>query len=77
MIWIVTIKNNKHPDHDPHNKKKGICGQSNICTDSTGAHHCFLVRADRLKDVEWFLTKERPYYHITRIELARSIIRVI
>jgi hypothetical protein len=67
--YIVTVKLDKNPDHDPKNKVKGECPLTyGYCTDASGAHHSILAKN--------FISTEavRVYYekvlgfHVTRIE---------
>lgn len=71
MIWIITIKYNSGEKHDPRNKKQGICEVSEVCTDKTGKHHCFLVHSETLEGVKEILSKKYRGVHITRIELGK------
>ncbi|HEY6019073.1 MAG TPA: hypothetical protein VIY48_04010 [Candidatus Paceibacterota bacterium] len=68
MLYAVTVKLPKNPEHDPHNKQTGACpagdGES-VCTDVTGEHHTILITADD-QDHAKFLV--RNYKHVTRIE---------
>ena len=67
--YIVTIKNPHDPKHNPRNKKTGICGFAEICTDVTGAHHSFIVFANSIDQVKAIVKKTYGNIHITRIEL--------
>jgi hypothetical protein len=40
--YIVTVRQQRQPGHDPQNKKVGVCSYSNFCTDVTGEHHSYL-----------------------------------
>lgn len=63
-IFIVTVKEPRNPDHDPHNKQVGKCRFSEYCTDVTGQHHSLLVSAPDEADVRAQFSKTQ----ITRIE---------
>ena len=68
MLYIVTVKQPKNKDHNPHDKKTGSCGYSDECTDVTGEHHSFVVDALNVDVI-----KERMgALHITRIEKVVS-----
>ena len=73
--WIITVKFKPQKHHDPQNKKFGHCQTSWACTDSTGAHHCFLIKGTNLSlDRITKIVKEKyPHVHITRIEHAKYI----
>lgn len=61
-MLIITVKQKRNPEHDPHNKKTGPCPWSRKCTDVTGEHHSFVGTdwdVERLKD---------EGVHITRVE---------
>lgn len=61
--YLVTVKLPKNPDHNPRDKKTGICAVSARCTDVTGEHHT--VYAKDYEAVEALLEK---FGHITRVE---------
>lgn len=66
--YIVTIKIYQ-AGHNPRDKKVGMCFTSKFCTDKTGHHHSFLLRAVNpihAKDETNKLFETPP--HITRIE---------
>lgn len=71
--WIVTVKYKRNPNHDPRNKIIGTCQTSEMCSDSTGSHHCFLVKAHSLEEVATKVIMKFKKVHITRIELAKNI----
>lgn len=60
---LVTVKLPKNPEHDPRNKKTGLCPVSPTCTDVTGEHHTVVARS--AAEVEELREK---FGHITRIE---------
>jgi len=65
---IVTVKLDKNPEHDPHNKKVGVCPCSNeVCTDVTGQHHSFLMEEESFAIMEEKAIKK--WGHVTRIEV--------
>jgi hypothetical protein len=67
--YMVTIKLRKNPDHDPHNKKTGVCpaNPDKLCTDVTGEHHTFLAFGKSL-DTVMVIWSEEMGMHVTRIE---------
>ena len=73
MRVVVTVKLQKNPNHNPQNKKTGICpiavftkNKHCRCTDITGSHHSYIVKG---KDLEEIKRKVHKYFkHITRIE---------
>jgi hypothetical protein len=71
LMFIVTIKLKKNPEHDPHNKKTDMCpiesGEELACTDATGEHHSFLTLG---RDIESVGNHWRNFYHVTRVETA-------
>ena len=56
--WVVTVKLETNPNHDPENKNTGACPVSYECTDSTGQHHSFIVVAKRANDVKKIIKKK-------------------
>jgi hypothetical protein len=62
--WVVTVKLDKNPEHDPQNKKTGKCPFSAHCTDVTGQHHSYLTSGYTEEEVRALWQQ----YHITRIE---------
>jgi len=67
MKAIVTVKLPKNPDHDPKNKRIGICPvSSKLCTDVTGEHHSYIEEGNDLVDIE--KKAARKYGHVTRLE---------
>lgn len=79
-IYIVTVKLKQNPKnffslshHDPHNKIENECPFSDWCTDSTGAHHTFLMLGLETSDIERQMKQRHPGKHITRIEKARFL----
>ena len=67
MRYVVTIKLPRNPDHDPRNKKTGICPASQFCTDVTGQHHSYLTEGT---DADAVRAEARSlgFEHVTRIE---------
>lgn len=63
--YLVTVKLPKNPAHDPRAKQTGPCRYSDECTDVTGEHHSFLIKADGLD------TLRTSGVHITRVELLQ------
>lgn len=64
--YILTIKVERNPEHDPANKLIGTCRTSPYCTDTTGAHHSMLVIGASEQKVREYA--EKLGYHVTRIE---------
>lgn len=66
-MYLVTVKLDRNPDHDPHNKVTGWCPiqPDKVCTDVTGQHHTIFVEAETLSDVRKMYEN---LYHVTRIE---------
>jgi hypothetical protein len=69
--YIVTVKLERHSDHDPANKQTGECPVSSRCTDVTGQHHSFLTQGLNEKYIRERLEAEPNPIHVTRIEKAR------
>ena len=69
-FFIVTVRLDKNPDHDPRNKKTGTCpiGDGGTCTDVTGEHHSVLVNAETIDGVRQAVINGLGIHHITRIE---------
>ena len=67
-LYIVTIKLKEKKEHNPRNKKIDYCPLTNnhICTDSTGAHHSVLIKAENINKIKQHL--KHLNFHITRIE---------
>ena len=69
-LWIITIKLEDNPKHDPQNKKHGKCPHNlEECTDITGRHHSFIYNGEgrSILDVK---AKLSSLYHVTRVEKA-------
>lgn len=65
MIFLVTVKLPKNPDHNPRDKKTGPCPVSGgVCTDVTGEHHTVISYADSVEEAR----AEYATCRITRIE---------
>ena len=66
--FLVTVKLPKRDDHDPHNKKTGMCPAAprKLCSDMTGEHHTILLESESLDDAKrhWSLQG----HHVTRVE---------
>ena len=69
--YIVTTKYPKNPKHNPRDKKSGECPASESCSDRTGAHHSFMVRANHPNAI--FEHYKKLDVHVTRIELSGAI----
>lgn len=68
MKFIVTVKINKNPNHDPNNKRYGECPvMHTFCTDMTGEHHSFLIDAKNITEANQVVGK-MGFTHVTRIE---------
>lgn len=66
--YLVTVKLQKNPNHNPRKKIAGVCpvNSEGWCTDVTGEHHTVLVTdisAERAG--ESFKTQG---FHVTRVE---------
>ena len=71
-LFIVTLKFERHGQHDPSNKVTGDCMTSIECTDVTGNHHCIIVEAESIEEVKMITERHKEtYIHITRIERAK------
>lgn len=72
MLYLVTVKLPKNPEHNPRDKKTGPCpANGNLCTDVTGEHHTFTASLDddlSAEDVRKIY--QGLYDHITRIEIV-------
>lgn len=68
--WIVTVKEPKNTQHDPKNKVTSNCTYSEVCTDSTGEHHSFVIATDASEE-QIKETIEASGVHVTRIERAK------
>ncbi len=68
---IITVKLEKNPKHNPHNKLIGNCpiNKNELCTDITGEHHSYLEEGTNVEDI-WKKAKEK-YKHITRVEYIK------
>ncbi len=70
-LWIVTVRMDKNPDHNPHNKLTSKCPFSKeTCTDSTGEHHSFIYNAGNEETAHEVQGKWSNSYHVTRVEIA-------
>lgn len=68
MNWyIVTVRGEKDPEHDPKAKRTGECEVSPECTDVTGEHHSLLMEATSADAARALLLSGR-YEHVTRVE---------
>lgn len=70
--YVVTIKDPKNPKHNPHNKITGMCSRSDVCTDSTGEHHSFVLETDLDPD-EVIAALKSAGTHVTRVEEAAIV----
>lgn len=68
MKAIVTVKVNQSKTHNPENKKTGPCPWSEICTDSTGGHHSFVVIGPDMETIKEHVRG----YRVTRIEVLKE-----
>lgn len=65
--FLITVKLPKNPEHNPRDKKTGLCPVSGLtCTDVTGAHHTIVrdhvgLTAEEVRDFY-------HGYHVTRVE---------
>lgn len=73
--YILTIKLEKNPHHDPRAKITGNCEISQFCTDKTGAHHSVLICADSEQAVRRYA--DARGWHVTRIERANDTLVAI
>ena len=71
--YVITVKYPRNPDHNPRDKKTGLCPHSSECSDSTGAHHSFIVMAYSMSHAVLIVDKHYPKIHITRIEYGEMI----
>lgn len=69
MLYVVTVKLPKNPEHNPRSKQVGECPCATLCTDVTGEHHSFLMHGP---SVEKVTESTRVIYgHVTRVEIAK------
>lgn len=70
MMYLVTVKMPKNPDHNPRDKKTGPCPvNEKPCSDVTGEHHTFLASLDDDLSVEDVRDIYRQCdYWVTRVE---------
>jgi len=74
--YIVTVRLPRNPEHDPKNKKPGVCpltpgvGRYEMlwisCTDVTGEHHSYIEEAESMAEAE--AQARIKHHHVTRIE---------
>lgn len=64
-FYLVTMKNPGRAAKF-HEKELGPCNMSPVCTDSEGAHHTFLGKADNIDAI--FAAALKDGMHITRVE---------
>jgi hypothetical protein len=66
-LYLVTVRLQRHPDHDPRNKVAGECPlSSGECTDVTGEHHTMLLGSNETaSEIHVRLAKQ---FHVTRVE---------
>jgi hypothetical protein len=64
--YIITVKLDKNPNHNPNQKIPGICPLGGYCTDVTGAHHSQVAKFPSVGEARTFY--ESLGYHVTRIE---------
>lgn len=84
IVAIVTVKTPRNPQHNPLDKKTGLCPANQkfydtpyhavldfgtICTDWTGEHHSYIAVG---RDIEDIKSKAFARYgHVTRVETVR------
>lgn len=69
-LYLVTVKLPKNPDHNPHDKKTGVCPASQqVCTDATGEHHTVVVSSTWGLEAVTEACKTQ-FGHVTRVEVA-------
>lgn len=64
MIFLVTVKVPRNPDHDPANKIEGQCpvNPNTRCSDVTGQHHTVIAGTQERVDAI------AACFHVTRVE---------
>lgn len=72
-MFIVTIKVEKNPNHNPRAKVTAVCPVSSTCTDSTGEHHSVLMEAESAEDARERVFKSAGV-HVTRVERASTLV---
>lgn len=72
MLFLITVKVEKNPDHNPRDKKTGPCPvNGKPCTDVTGEHHTFMDSLDDdLSPEDVREIYQGIYSHITRVEVV-------
>lgn len=66
--YIVTVKEPRNPAHNPQKKVTGNCPvNAQLCTDVTGEHHSFAVKAYDEQHAMDIARTISP--HVTRIEV--------
>lgn len=66
--YIVTIKLAKNSEHNPRDKKTGMCPLgTGICTDATGEHHSYFVTGESVEAVRQSVL-DAGWTHVTRVE---------
>lgn len=70
MQAVVTIRMKRQPNHNPQNKKVGVCPFSATCTDVTGEHHSGLFEAATGEQIVSQAYARAALYnaHVTRVE---------
>lgn len=75
MLYAVTVRLPKNPEHNPRAKVTGVCPVTgDPCTDITGEHHTFLADFDghtlhgKEIDAEGVREFYRNTFHVTRVE---------
>lgn len=73
FAWIITVRIGAAADHNFQNKVTKRCPLpgTDVCTDSTGAHHSYLIMANNLEEARHLVMED--YKHITRIEGPFSV----
>lgn len=69
MLFIVTVKLPRNPDHNPRSKVTGPCPVDPRvqCTDVTGEYHSYLTLADGEPAAREGVRRQYGW-HVTRIE---------
>lgn len=65
-MYVVTIKSERRPEHDPRNKRTGTCRCSVECSDVTGQHHSYVTSGVSVAAVTESAKEE--WGHVTRVE---------
>lgn len=71
MLYIITTKDPRNPGHNPHSKVTGGCTRADMCTDSTGEHHSFLLETSVSPEE---IKEALAPMHVTRIESVTKVV---